>query len=75
MKNLDSIVPHGGEYRVCAGMEMKNEKMTKDITFELSVPLNGPLGLAVNSAIDSVNKICEAYQGKATLRIVVKITS
>ena len=49
--------------------------MTKYITFELSVPLNGPLGLAVNSAIDSVNKICEAYQGKATLRIVVKITS
>ena len=47
--------------------------MTIEVTFELNMPLNGPLGLAVNSAIDSVNKICEAYQEKSTLRIVVKV--
>lgn len=46
-----------------------------EVTFELSLPLDEPLQLVVNRAIENVNKICEAYQEKSTLRILVKITN
>lgn len=36
--------------------------MTIEVTFELNVPLDGPLEQVVSSVIESVNKIYEARQ-------------
>ena len=47
--------------------------MTIEVTFEMNVPLDGPLEQVVSSVMESVNKIYEAYQGKVPIRIVVKI--